>query len=176
MLSSFGCALHILVTGSLEKRIQRVMEVYGVGRDEAEKMIERSDHDRGGFVRFAFDQDWLDPKLYDLVLNTDKLSLKSAVDLVVGSAKSDEIKACGIDSVTELGKLSLHRQVESGLLEAGLSSSHVFVSVEDPETVRLFGFTYSSEEKDEFDHAVRRVGNVKKVVTELQVIRGNIGA
>src|SRR4030042_853575 len=93
MLSSFGCALHVLVTGSLEKRIQRVMEVHGVGRDGAKKMMTKSDHDRGGLVGFAFAQDWLNPKLYDLVLNTDKLSLQSAVDLVVGSAKSDEIKA-----------------------------------------------------------------------------------
>jgi len=174
MLSSFGCALNVLVTGSLEKRIQRVMEVHGVERDVAKKMITKSDHDRGGFVRFAFDQDWLNPKLYDLVLNTDKLSLQSAVDLVVSSAKSDEIKACGIDSVAELGKLSLQRKVESGLLEAGLDSSHVFVSVEDPDTVRLYGFTYSSEEKNELDSVVKRVGNVKKVVNELQVFQGNI--
>jgi cytidylate kinase len=174
MLSSFGCALHVLVTGSLEKRIQRVMEEHGVGREVAEKMIEKSDHDRSGFIRFAFNEDWLNPKLYDLVLNTDKLSLQSGVDLVVSSAKSDEIKACGIDSVTQLGKLSLLRKVESGLLEAGLASSHVFVSVEDPDTVRLYGFTYSSEEKNEVDSVVKRVGNVKKIINDLQVFRGNL--
>ena len=174
MLSSFGCALHVLVTGSLEKRIQRVMEEHGVGREVAEKMIEKSDHDRGGFIRFAFNEDWLNPKLYDLVLNTDKLSLQSGVDLVLSSAKSDEIKACGIDSVAQLGKLSLHRKVESGLLEAGLASSHVFVSVEDFDTVRLYGFTYSPEEKNEVDSVVKRVGNVKKIVNDLQVLQGNL--
>jgi osmotically-inducible protein OsmY len=92
----------------------------------------------------------------------------------VGSAKSDEIKACGIDSVAQLGKLSLHRKVESGLLEAGLASSHVFVSVEGPDTVRLYGFTYSSEEKNEVNSVVKRVGNVKKVVNELQVLQGSV--
>ncbi len=174
MLSTFGCALHVLVTGSMEKRIQRVMEVRGIGRDEAEKMIEKSDHDRGGFVRFAFDEDWLNPKLYDLVLNTDKLSLQAAVDLAVNSAKSEEIKACGIDAVAQLGKLSLQRKVESGLLEAGLSGSHVFVSVDDPETVRLYGFAFSSEEKHELDNVVKKFGNVKNVINEVQIVRGSL--
>jgi len=176
MLSSFGCALHVLVTGSLEKRIQRVMEEHGVGREVAEKMIERSDHDRGGFVRFAFDEDWLNPKLYDLILNTDKLSIPSAVELVVSSARSDEIKACGIDSVAQLGKLSLHRKVESGLLEAGLASPHVFVSVGGLEKDKLYGFTYSPEEKNRVGSVVKRVGNVKKIVNDLQVFRGNVSA
>jgi len=103
MLNSFGCAFHVLVTGSLEKRIQRVMAEHRVSQEIAEKLIERADHDKRGFIRFAYDEDWLNPKLYDLVLNTDKLSLDSAVQMIVDSAKSEEIRACGIDSVKELG-------------------------------------------------------------------------
>ena len=41
LLHSFDCAFHILVTGSMEKRIQRVMEEKQVGREVAEKIINR---------------------------------------------------------------------------------------------------------------------------------------
>jgi len=106
LLRSFDCAFHVLLTGSMEKRVQRVMEEKHVSREVAEQMIRQSDHDKRGFVRYAFDEDWLNPQLYDLLLNVDKLSFDSAAKIVVDAAKSDEIKACGRDSVRLLGKLS----------------------------------------------------------------------
>ena len=44
------------------------------GKELAEKIVERSDHDKKSFLRFAYDKDWLNPNLYDLILNTDKLT------------------------------------------------------------------------------------------------------
>ena len=73
LLNSFECALHVLVIGGMEKRIKRVLEENKVGREVAEKIIHTSDHDKRGFLRYAFDREWLDPHLYDLVLNTDIL-------------------------------------------------------------------------------------------------------
>ena len=171
MLNSFGCALHVLVTGSMEKRIQRVMADYKMSKEVAEKIIERSDQDKGGFIRFAYDQDWLNAKLYDLVLNTDKLSVESAVQVVADSARSEEIKACGIDSVKELGKLSLHRKVESALLEAGALSAGLFVMVEDSDLVRLYGAANSWEEKGEAERIVKNVSGVNRVLNGVKVVR-----
>jgi len=84
--------------------------------------VERSDQDKRSFFRFAFNEDWLNPQLYDLLLNTDKLSVESAAEMILNAAKSDEIRACGLDSVNSLGKLSLQRKVEAAFLEAGVSS------------------------------------------------------
>jgi cytidylate kinase len=171
MLNSFGCAFHVLVTGSSEKRIQRVMAEHGLSREVAEKIVERSDHDKRGFIRFAFDEEWLNHKLYDLVLNTDKLSVDSAVRMVADSAKSEEIKACGVDSVKELGKLSLHRKVESALLEAGNLSASLFVTVEDTDSVRLFGIAGSSEEKGLAERTVKNVSGVSRVFNDVKIMR-----
>jgi cytidylate kinase len=176
LLHSFDCAFHVLLTGSTEKRVQRVMEEKHVSREVAEQMIHRSDHDKRGFVRFAFDEDWLNPQLYDLLLNVDKLSFDSAVKIVVDAAKSDEIKACGRDSVRLLGKLSLQRKVESSLLEAGVANPHFFVSVEDSNTVRLYGMVNSPEEKDEVERVIRGIKDTKKIENDLVVFRGSMGA
>ncbi len=171
MLKSFECALHVLVTGSHEKRVARVMEENHVDRAVAEKIIERSDHDRSGFIRFAYSEDWLNPRFYDMILNTDKMSVNSGAMMVADAAKSDEIKACGIDSVNALGRLSLQRRIESVLLEEGVLSPHLFVTVEDMDQVRLFGVAGSTEEKQLVERTVRGVPGVKRVENEISVFR-----
>jgi len=175
LLNSFGCALHVFVTGSMEKRIERVMQEKGVGREVAEKMIERSDHDKRGFLRFAFDEDWLNPNLYDLILNTDKLNIDSAVKMITDAAKSDKIKACGMDSVRSLGKLSLHRKVESTLLERGAMNQHLFFTAEDEDSVRLYGLVYTPDEKESIGKIVKGVKGVKKVINDLTIFAGSMG-
>ncbi len=176
LLNSFNCAFHVLVTGSMEKRIQRVVEEKKVGREIAEKMIHRSDQDKGGFVRFAFGEDWLNPNLYDLVLNTDKLTVDSAVKMVADAARSDAIKACGVDSMKLLEKLSLQRKVEATALEAGMGSQHTFYEVEDGETVRLYGIVYTLQEKEALEKMMKGIKGVKKVVNNLALFSGAMGA
>ncbi len=176
LLNSFDCALHILVTGSMERRIQRISEDRKVSREIAEKMIRRSDQDKRGFLRFAFEEDWLNPNLYDLVLNTDKLTIDSAVKMVVGAAKSDAIKACGIDSMKLLEKLSLQRKVEATALEAGIETQHTFYDVEDGETVRIYGIVYSLQEKEALERMMKGIKGVKKVINNLTLFSGAMGA
>lgn len=175
LLHSFDCALHVLVTGSIEKRMEHQMKEKKVGREVTEKMIHRSDHDKRGFLRFAFDEDWLNPHLYDIILNTDKLSIESSVKMVVEAAKSDEIKTCGIDSIKELKKLSLHRQIESLLLEKGISNPHLFFTIEDTESVRLFGIANSKEEKAMAEAVVKGIKDIKNITNDLMVIKPSMG-
>ena len=171
LLNSFDCALHVLVTGSIEKRIDRVMEERRVEREVAEKIIHLSDHDKRGFLRFAFDEDWLNPHLYDLILNTDKLSIDSAVKIVIDAGKSDEIKACGIDSVKSLGKLSLHRKIEAVFLEAGLTHQNLFFTVEDVDSVRLYGLVNSLEKKEKIETIVKGIKGIKNITNDLKIFK-----
>ena len=175
LLKSFDCALHVLVTGSMEKRIERVMADYHVGKEVAERIIEKSDHDKRGFTRFAFDEDWLNPKLYDLILNTDKLNVDSAVQMVIGSSKSEEIRACGLDSVKKLGMLSLERKAEAALLEGGAMDRNIFVEVRDIDAVRLYGMVYTPEEKETVADLIKKVKGVAKVDNDIQIVRGGMG-
>ena len=151
------------------------MRLKKVGKELAEKMIQRSDHDKKSFLRFAFDEDWLNPQIYDLVLNADKLSVDSTVRMVIDGAKSDGIKTCGIDSVRLLGKLALQRKVESAFLETGVTSTHLFFNVEDSDTVRLYGFVNSPEEKEEVEKIVKRIKDVKRVMNEIGVVKAAMG-
>ena len=170
LLRSFNCALHVLVIGSTEKRIQRVMEANHVGREVAEKMVQTSDREKRGFIRYAFDEGWPNPLLYHLTFNTDTLSTGTAVKLIVDAAKAEEIKACGIDAVKLLGKFSLQRKIESALLEAGVTSSHLSFTVEDTGSVRLFGSVSSSVEKEEVVKILQGIKDVKKIKNDLTIL------
>lgn len=170
LLHSFGCALHVLITGSMEKRIQRVMDEKRVSKEVAERIVNRSDQDKKGFIHFAFQEDWLNPRLYDFILNTDKLGVENAVRMIVEGAKTQEIKSCGLDSVENLQKLSLQRQIDSAFLEAGVVTSHIFFMVEDGDLIRVFGIVGSQEEKEKIETLVKKVKGVKRVANDLSVV------
>lgn len=172
MLRSFDCAFHVLIMGSKEKRLQRIMEQKGVDREMAETMIRQSDHEKKGFLRFAFDEDWINPKLYDLILNTDKLSSESAKRMILEAAQSDEIKICGRDSVKLLKNLSVLRRIESSLMEAGLMSPRLFITMENENSVRIYGAVPSLEAKETIEKIVGGIKDIHKNTEGLIVLRG----
>jgi cytidylate kinase len=170
LLDAFDCAFHVLIAGSHSKRMERLMGEMTVDRETAQSMIDRSDHEKKSFIQFAFNDDWLNFRLYDLVLNTDKLSVESAAKAVIDLAESKEIKACGVDSVNTLRKLSVASWTESAFREAGVSPYHLFFEVEDPETVRLYGTVTSREEKGRVESVVKRGKGIRNIRNDIAVI------
>ena len=85
------------------------------------------------------------------------------------AAGSEEINACGTESIDLLGKLSLERKVESALLETGLTSPHIFTTVEDADTVRVYGLAHSAEEKAKVEDRLKQIDGVKQIHNEMTV-------
>ncbi|RLE70081.1 MAG: hypothetical protein DRJ43_02750 [Thermoprotei archaeon] len=63
-------------------RARRVAERRGISLDEAREEVERSDEDRRSLVMRLYRREWMDPSLYDLMLNTTRLSLEEAIGAV----------------------------------------------------------------------------------------------
>ena len=61
-------------------------------------MVRRDDMEKVGRMRYLYDVDWGDPSLYDLVLNTEKLTMEAAVEVMAGLVRRPELAA------TEEGK------------------------------------------------------------------------
>jgi cytidylate kinase len=59
LLKSFHCALHVRIIASMERRIQNLL-TKGYTEAAAQKAINRSDHERSSFIRFAFGVNWDD--------------------------------------------------------------------------------------------------------------------
>jgi cytidylate kinase len=75
-------AVHVFVYAPMEARIRRVAERDGIPENEAKNRIKESDRNRSGYLKTYYNADWQDPGLYDLVLNTGRLSLEQAVEQV----------------------------------------------------------------------------------------------
>ncbi len=77
--------LHVQIVAPLEKRVETVMHREGLSRAEAMDRVLNSDRMHHEHLRRYYEADWLDPCLYDLVINTGRVSVDAAVDLIVSA-------------------------------------------------------------------------------------------
>lgn len=82
--------LHVRIIAPCETRIARWMEREHISHDDAKKITKDRDHKHVHFVKTHFEQDINNPELYDLIINTDRLSPEKAADLIIVAAKSLE--------------------------------------------------------------------------------------
>ena len=79
--------LRVLITASFEPRARRVAEATRRKKSDVEKSLKDSDASRGDyFLRFYQIEREL-PTHYDLVINTDALTVEEATDIVIAAAQ-----------------------------------------------------------------------------------------
>lgn len=85
-------ALRVLVTASPNTRAARVGEAEGLDEAQAARAVKDSDAGRRDYLKRFYDVDEELPTHYDLVVNTDALSIEQAVELVSKAAllRADE--------------------------------------------------------------------------------------
>jgi cytidylate kinase len=74
--------LRVLVTASPETRTTRVAEAEGLDQAGAARALKGSDAGRADYLKRFYDVREESPTHYDLVLNTDALSIEQAADLI----------------------------------------------------------------------------------------------
>lgn len=85
VLANMPNVLHVRVVASLEKRIRNWQTREGLTYKDACKRVKERDSAHVDFVKNFFDTDIRDPELYDLVINTNKLSPQDAADLIINT-------------------------------------------------------------------------------------------
>jgi cytidylate kinase len=78
--------LHVFVTGPREARTARVRELYGLSEEEARRKVKQTDANRAAYVKQVYGHDWLDPRHYHLVLNSDWLGYERCARLIADAA------------------------------------------------------------------------------------------
>ena len=172
LLSPFRCALNVRVTASRETRIRNLVS-RGYHEDAAPSAVDKSDHERASFIRFAFGVDWDKAELYDIVLNTDSLGLPLAVDMVIAIARSEDIMARSLESLSAIERRVLASQVEAALIGAGLTVGTGFAvsaSVVEADAVLLNGLVESPSSKSQAEEVAKAVKGVKFVNNQIRVL------
>jgi len=150
------------------------MKERGLSREAAGKLIRKTDHERRGFLQFAFHMDWNDLSLYDVVINRDKLSTGLAAQLIIEGARSQEIKECSLTALESMERLSLARRVEAAVLESRASRDafrpHILhIEVLKKGVVRITGVAHAEDAKERLVKVVKGVPGVAQVKAEIVV-------
>jgi hypothetical protein len=82
--------LSVLITSSPEVRARRLSEAWKLTLEEARTRMRVDDEERRKFVRQYFRKDFDDMSFYDLVCNTDRLSLSQTVSAILSAMRLPE--------------------------------------------------------------------------------------
>jgi len=88
ILKEMPRATHVLCISPQNLRAHRLAERDNIGLNEATKRIHESDRGRGAYYRKFWRVDMEDPRLYDLTIDTSRVSFETVAALVVMAARA----------------------------------------------------------------------------------------
>jgi cytidylate kinase len=92
LLAGYPNAIHIRVTASESTRLNTVARKYRITAAEATEVLDIGDRKHKRFVKTVYGKDITSPELFDLILNTDRLSVDECVDAIVELARKHDIR------------------------------------------------------------------------------------
>ena len=84
--------IHVRLVGSFEKRVAHMKEFLNLSQERAHEYVIKEDHDRQAYIKRYFQKDIGDVSLYDLVINTDMVSLQDTVMIIGDMVLRTEMK------------------------------------------------------------------------------------
>jgi len=163
LLQNLLGVLHVRIIAPFEVRLKRILTAEGGDERKAGRILSRSDRDSAGFLRSFFEVDWEDRTLYDLMINTEKLAMETAVKLIVESISSPEIQEGEKASDAKLADLALTQKVEVALMRIlGIGFGNVTVLVKGG-IVSLSGQVASERLEEDVRRAIKQIEGVKGV-------------
>lgn len=170
LLRGIPHVIRVRVMAPFDMRVKRVMrEIAGkmgetVDARTTAKMVRENDHQKFGRMRYLYDVDWADPALYDLVINTEKLSIEAGVDLIVGLLRRSELAATEA-SLQAVRDRALASRVRAALAAHSETRKYRINVEADRGVIQLEG-TAALEKGTEVARAVPGVVDVKTQLLE----------
>lgn len=75
----------VRITAPQKLRIQNVARDFNLSEDDAKRRIIKTESNRKAFIRKYFNADIADPNNYDLVINTETLSISNVTDVIAAA-------------------------------------------------------------------------------------------
>jgi cytidylate kinase len=88
MLAERDDALHVFCYAPRKALIARTMKREGVSAEDAARLVDDTNKQRDQWVRLHWERDRRAVELYDLSINTARLGIEGAAQLIVSAAKS----------------------------------------------------------------------------------------
>jgi cytidylate kinase len=163
----------IRIMRPFDKRVDWLMKQLDTDdRELAEDEIRRSDQSNASRMNQQFDVAWGDPVNFDMVLNTDRLSIDTCVQTIKSLLARPEFAETPA-SRTLLQSMALHARVRAAL-RADEATRDVNVMIEGSgDAVVLRGIVVSAAEREATEKVVHAVPGVAGVDSQLRVMAGS---
>jgi len=162
LLSGLPHVLRVRVVADMEFRIRVAMDRRHLGRKEAIQFIKKMDAKRTKWTRFLYHADWLDPSLYDLVINLERTSIDGACELVCLAAAKEEFQPTP-ESQRTLADLVLAAQVRAKIAaDESIVDERIEVEAHDG-IITVGGKLHSSKDADKLTELTRQHPGVRDV-------------
>ena len=164
----------VRVCAPLELRVQRLMQRLetddaGLARHE----IEVDDSAHAARMGEHFNVNWGDPTLYDLTLNTERVSIPECVRQVVALTRAAEFQETPA-SRQAIEDLALQSRARAGLRADSATSGIDIVVEAHAGSVTLRGIVVNDAEKQRSVDLVSKLPGVKSVVDQLRTMTGGL--
>jgi cytidylate kinase len=161
----------VRVCAPIEKRIKLLMERLDTDEEFSREEIRRSDAAHIANMQHQFGVTWGDPLLYDIVLNTERVSVESCIEQVKQLVKRPEFQETAA-SRAQLEFLTLEYHIRSALhSNPATAEVDITINVVDGKVV-LQGIVLTEEEKRAAGEVSAKVAGVKKVENKLKIMKG----
>jgi cytidylate kinase len=174
LLKGLGNVLRLQIIAPMDVRLERVMErgfddVPGpLSRDRARDLIRSQDREAGGYMRYLFNIDWMEPQHWDLVINTGRFTVDEVVEMVAAMVESGVLQPSAIDK-QRLANLALASRVEATVLGDPTVWVNGLKVVAQEGRVRLEGEVITEEDRDAVEQVVRAIEGVRLIENDLRV-------
>jgi cytidylate kinase len=167
LLRGVGHVLRIRIIMPMNQRIPLAVSEYGLAEGAAEGFIRKRDEERASWTRFLYGIDWLDPALYDMTLNMERLTIDAACNLIATMIGRKEFEVTD-ETRRELADLELASHTHAKLFlnpKVAAAAAKIDVKASDG-VVHLSGILPGDALLDDVLKTCRELPEVKDVRAE----------
>ena len=139
----------------------------GLAEEAAKKYLEELDRIRTRRMRELFKIDWRDPTRYDLVLNTAKITVETAAQLIAEVSQREEYQQTA-QSMQVMTDLTITARVEAMLMASRLEISNLEVTTRAGE-VHVGGVILAESIENLAADRIRKIPGVNRVITHFVI-------
>lgn len=166
VLAKFPQVLRVRMIAPEADRAQHVQNQLGLTAEAAVDHVRRSHREHAARLRFLYHIDWDDPRLYDLVLNTERISVRCAVDTIAETLQHERYQVTA-GARRAIVDESLAAQARAALLRhPHMRSRQISIACREG-TITLVGTVDAPAERVAAEQAVAGIPGVDRVLNEI---------
>lgn len=174
LIPKFQHVLKALLTAPIEMRIAQVRARQQLTEIAARRYVEEVDRARTRRLKVMFGADWCDPSRYDMVVNLGHMSLETAKQLIVGTARSTDYQMTPASKQT-FEDFALVSRVHATLALANdLSHAKVDIKAQQGE-ISVSGTIPHWGSENHIVSQIRNIPGVRNVRTDLTKLPPDLG-